>query len=164
MWRTLKYAHFFVLFLESEAIAQFVLRSREIEYLVEDPDDQQLLYAMIALGVGRWALALFGTNHCTLALDRLIYQHFGYQSPGCGLAINRSKLTTTYGWVSQMFADYIVGRYLAENIFYSPNSPFATASNASTSQQASHTMLVLLLALLYIRYVRKEITFMSFIY
>ncbi|KAI2808330.1 hypothetical protein BLOT_006272, partial [Blomia tropicalis] len=167
VWRFVKMVQYYTLFIETEAICHFVLTSGEIEYMVEDSNDQMLVYTMIALGIIRWSMALFGTNHCVLTLDYIAYERWNHRAVGVGVLLNRYKINLVYGWLSQYFSDYVVIHYLAYQVLYSPKSFLYVGNNVtlySPLQRIIHTFYVALFSWLYAIFIRPEITIFNYTY
>ena len=164
--------------------------SRELEYLAEDVQDQQMLYLFVILCVIRWALLLFATNHIQLSIDKMVRDTYGYIHPGHGLTTNRTKLNQQFGWVSLFLGDYIVIHYFVYCALYKFASDgsilmlFSNSNQQNEYQDQNHIdieqfyyhqelalwfyritqiMNLIIAILFYTKFVRKEITFLNFI-
>ena len=143
LWRALKSLMYFSFFIECEALGQFMLNSRDMDYVLSlNPKSVAIIIAFVILVVIRWSAALLNLYIIQNSLEHLVSIFYGYQIRGkitrlmhskiprlinsfpIGhmLTANRSLINSYYGWASQHLADYIVAHYLIYSALYQSKS------------------------------------------
>lgn len=175
----LQTALYFSFFAECEAIAAFLFSATEIEELLQRmPSDVPHLYSFLILGSLRWLASFAAIFKLRETIEERVKYDYGYVVPGWRMTSNRSVLSAYYGCVAQYFADYTVAHYLLYEALYGRTmySPILDGSlyddvddfyksqeRALTGHKIAYTLTWSAAAYFYIVYVRKEITFFSFI-
>ena len=147
-WMINKRVSNYIFFIETEAVIQFVYTARDVEYMLEDMNDQMMIIILVVAGVIRWGLSLANLNNT----DRIMRKYLHRDIDRSVIQENRTAITACF---AQNLADYTFFHYIFYKHLYNVRQ--------TTIQLLFHYIYTMIFLLFYICFARKEFTFGHFI-